>query len=136
MNIIALKPMEAQKILDDWMGTIDSLVDEVSHWAAENEWETRVSNGETTEETLGTYSVPILTIGTPEGRLILEPMDRNPGGEGRVKLIAMPTMSRVRLLHGDREAGWEILTDSGVPLRQPWNKQTFIRLAKDMLGAE
>jgi len=87
------------------------------------------------EEDFSPYSVPVLTIKTPDGRLILEPQAANAGGKGRVKLYASSTLYRVRLLPIDSNGGWTILTDSGIPLWQDWDRETFVRLAKDLLRA-
>jgi len=55
---------------------------------------------------------------------------------GRVQISAWPTLFRVLLLHKSGEEGWIIRTDSGIPIRQPWNRETFISLVRDLLNAE
>jgi hypothetical protein len=46
--------------------------------------------------------------------------------------VAFPFFSRVKQL-GDLEGtDWMIMTDSNIPLRQPWNAETFNQLIKDM----
>ena len=57
------------------------------------------------------------------------------GGTGTVELYAWPALYRVRLLHSKTAGGWAVLTDSGITLKQPWNRETFIGLAEDLLGA-
>lgn len=120
---------------DQWIAAVRDLADQISHWARESGWSVRRSEEEVAEEDFGAYLVPVLTMDTPEGRLILEPQAANAGGKGRVKLYAASTLYRVRLLRGDTDGEWTILTDSGIPLWQPWSKETFVRLAHDLLAA-
>lgn len=115
--------------------SVDRLARQVEAWAQEEQWAVVRSDTELTEEHFGSYQMPILTIEHPSGRLILEPLPHSLSGTGRVKLYAWPSLYRVRLLHDVQNNGWTILTDSGIPIRQPWNKQTFITLAQDLLNA-
>ena len=55
------------------------------------------------------------------------------GGDGRVDVEVYPTLSRVRL-DGADDGGWVIMTDSNVPLRLPWNGDTFRQLAQDLVA--
>ncbi|HET6247764.1 MAG TPA: hypothetical protein VFE47_08710 [Tepidisphaeraceae bacterium] len=50
--------------------------------------------------------------------------------DGRVDLEAWPSMNRVRFV--GKSGGWEIITDSNVPLRQPWNRETFVQPVRDL----
>jgi len=79
-----------------------------------------------------------LIIETPQKeRLTVEVKGRGPSQtSGRVQLSAWPTLFRVMLLHKPGEAEWTIRTDSGIPLRQPWRRETFVSLAKDLLNAD
>lgn len=135
MSVTKLKSAQANTPHQKWLETVQALADEVSGWAREQEWEIQVSEAEVAEEDFSPYSVPVLTIKTPDGRLILEPQAANAGGKGRVKLYASSTLYRVRLLPIDSNGGWTILTDSGIPLWQDWDRETFVRLAKDLLRA-
>lgn len=54
------------------------------------------------------------------------------GGDGRVDLEGYPTLSRVKLI--GTPGGWTIMTDSNVPLRLPWNADTFRQLAEDLVA--
>lgn len=137
------------KILQDWLDLLNGLVTEVSEWVGHQPgWSVELSTTEITEEPLGSYTAPVLTIIADEngirrknkeprtkGRLILEPIARNATGnsKGFVALYAWPTLYRVRLV--DKDNGWAVLTDSGIYLRHPWNETTFIDLAKDLMTA-
>lgn len=137
MSITTPKPKEAQT-LQDWKTAIESLFQEVSEWARDNHWQIKRSEEDVTEKNFGTYRVPVLLLSIPElpeSQIVLEPQAVNAGGRGRIKMYASNTLYRVRLLRGANDAEWTILTDSGIPLHDPWGKETFTRLAKDLLRA-
>jgi hypothetical protein len=54
------------------------------------------------------------------------------GGDGRVDIEGYPTLNRVKLI--GVPGGWTIMTDSNVPLRVPWNAETFHQLARDLVS--
>jgi hypothetical protein len=121
----------------EWIRSLQNLAEQVSEWAkSEPDWQvapTRFSD--ITEERIGTYSAPVVTIQTPKGRLMLEPIARNFPGRGIVEFYAWPTLFRVRLLRGDADADWQVRVDSGFILHEEWNRSNFIRLGNDLLGA-
>ena len=97
-------------------------------------WQLELFPNEVREEELGTYSVPVLEIKTPQGELTLEPLPRRtPGDDIRVYFQAWSTLNRVRLVYQPKQDSWEIMTSSNVPLRQAWTRDNFVRLAKDLL---
>jgi len=127
---------------DEWLRVVNELADEVSAWAGEEpSWEVSAAPAEV-EDALGVYTVPVVTIQTPDGRLVLEPSHYVPSRKangslsGMVEFYAWPTLFRVRLLYGQPGMKWQVMTESRVPLRQEWNRGNFIRLAKDLAGAE
>jgi hypothetical protein len=139
MNTQVLDQAQIHEIVQEWRTTLNHLIEEISGWVQEQPgWSVQpISQQEVAEEALGRYTAPVLTIDTPEGRLILEPMARMGfGSKGIVELYAWPTLYRVRLIQRPPGEGWDILTDSGIKLRQPWNRETFVTLAQDLLGAE
>jgi hypothetical protein len=124
-------------IREDWVHTINSLVNQISEWSQEENWTVEQQPRAINEETVGAYTAPDVTIKTPSGKLMLEVMGRGePNGAGRVELAAWPTYFRVLLLQRPGQTEWTIRTDSGIPLRRPWNKETFVTLARDLLCAE
>ena len=136
------KRPDAGALRDEWLRAIHELADQISAWAREEPgWETSTATAEV-EDDLGIYTVPTVTIQTPDGRLILEPgrytsgRKAGDGLRGSVELYAWPTLFRVRLLYGQPEVKWQVMTESRVPLRQEWNRANFIRLAQDLVGAE
>ncbi|HJQ71747.1 MAG TPA: hypothetical protein VKA70_22415 [Blastocatellia bacterium] len=138
MNTDRSKEKKAAKLRDEWTQTVQDLEREISDWAKAEGWNVHASEKVVSEESIGTYIVPDLIIETPEGeRLILEVKGRGPANSsGRVQLSAWPTLFRVLLLHKSDNDSWIIRTDSGIPLRSTWNRETFITLAKDLLSAE
>jgi hypothetical protein len=139
MNTQTFDPETISQIVQEWQTTLAQLMKDVSEWIQDQPgWSIQpISQKQISEETLGTYTAPVLTIDTPQGRLILEPIARMVfGGRSTVEMYAWPTLYRVRLIRKAEEDDWIILTDSGIPLRQPWNRETFLTLAQDLLGAE
>jgi hypothetical protein len=137
MNVEKPKQQKEDKLRDEWTQAVRDLERDVADWARAEGWNVSASERVVNEESIGVYAVPDLTIETPEGqRLILEVKGRGPAGaSGRVQLFAWPTLFRVLLLRKPDD-GWIIRTDSGIPLRKTWNRETFITLAKDLLSAE
>ena len=137
MNVDKSKQHEVTELRDEWTRAIRDLEKDVADWAKAEGWNVSASERVVREESIGDYAVPDLTIETPEGqRLILEVKGRGPANAaGRVQLFAWPTLFRVLLLRKPDD-GWIIRTDSGIPLRKTWNRETFITLARDLLSAE
>src|SRR5262245_1517902 len=137
MNVEKNKQQEEDRLRDEWTQAVRELEKDVANWAKAEGWNVSASERVVNEESIGVYAVPDLTIETPEGqRLILEVKGRGPAGaSGQVQLFAWPTLFRVLLLRKPDD-GWIVRTDSGIPLRKTWNRETFITLAKDLLSAE
>jgi|SRR5579871_3538095 len=140
MNIPAFDQPTSEKIVQEWLTALSELIANVSKWVKDQPgWSVEPSTKEITEEALGSYIAPVLTINATEGRLILEPMARIViGGTGTVELYAWPALYRVRLLHRVREGidTWVVLTDSRVILKEPWNEETFLYLVQSLLGEQ
>ncbi len=122
---------------DEWLHTVQDLQNKIKTWVyMEPGWSTEWGEiREIQEEPLGTYTVSVLTIHTPNGRLILEPIARNYPGRGIVELFAWPTLFRVRLLRGEQDTDWQVRVDSGFILHEEWSRENFVRLAGDLLNA-
>ncbi len=120
-----------------WVQDVDDLVQQVAAWARqESGWKINsLTKKSIAEEGLGEYEAALVTLQTPDGSLILEPIARNFPGRGIVELYAWPTLFRVRLLRGEADTDWHIRVDSGFTLHQDWNRENFITLANDLLNA-
>ena len=138
MNTNVLETPPTALVRDEWMRALLDLEEDLSCWSVGEGWQVRRATKSFTEESTGQYTAPDLVIDTPEGeRLLVEVKGRGPAeASGRVQLSAWPTLFRVLLLHKPGQDGWVIRTDSGVPIRQPWNRETFVTLAKDLLSAD
>ena len=137
MTIKSLARSQVDSTLrQDWLDQIGELADQIRGWVAqEPDWViTPYEENEIEEQILGTYSVTVWKINTPEGEVRLEPIARNYPGRGIVELYAWPTLRRVHLLPG-KDATWQVRVDSGFNLRQPWNRQHFTLLVQDLIGA-
>lgn len=119
--------------LQEWVALVQSLAKQIQGWSQSQQW--KVEEGQKTihEDMLGVYTVPELRITASGGILHLNPIALHvAGGDGRVDLEAFPTLNRVKLVRSHNQ--WTIMTDSNVPLRDPWNQETFVRLAADLLN--
>ncbi|MBI4581244.1 MAG: hypothetical protein HY718_16195 [Planctomycetes bacterium] len=124
-----------RRLLSDWLDSVGRLVEDVKSWAQASRWSIHEDEKEIREAPFGIYRAPWLRIGTPNGEIRVEPVARFTAGpaDGRVDLEAWPSLNRVMLLRKDDS--WLIMTDSGVPIRQAWNRDTFVQLTKDLLAA-
>jgi len=123
---------------EEWLGTITDLQYQIKAWASDEPgWSTSPGDDHQIQEALlGVYTVTNINIHTPDGRLVLEPIARNYPGAGIIELYAWPTLYRVRLIRDTEWGGWRVRTDSGIYLRQEWNRDNFITLVSDLLAAD
>jgi hypothetical protein len=125
-------PADRQLRVQAWVGHVSLLMDQVEEWSKAEGWTIERSVATIQDEPLGTYEVPQLHIQLPDAELDVEPITADLGeGEGRVDLRSIFTFSRVKLLGGEQ---WRIMTDSNVPLRLPWTRETFAQLARDLVA--
>ncbi len=116
-----------------WVARVDALINQVNEWATAQGWATARTTRSVNERLLGQYTVPVLRVRLPGGEIHVIPVGLNVvGADGRIDIEAFPTLNRVKLV--GRENEWQIYTDSNVPLRQPWNPETFAQLALDLLA--
>ena len=115
----------------EWIQRVTALVDQVQQWATAEGWLVHRTEKQLHERLIGDYSVPTLQIRAPGGELFLKPIAFHiVGADGRVDLEAWPTLNRVKLV--GRDGNWQIVTDSNVPLRKPWDSETFVELVRDL----
>ena len=138
MNTALLDDTRIVLVREEWTQALRTLEKNLTEWSEEEGWQIRPFERSFTEASTGLYTAPDLVIETPDGeRLTVEVKGRGPAeASGRVQLSAWPTLFRVILLHKPGEVNWVIRTDSGIPIRQPWNRETFISVAKDLLSAD
>jgi hypothetical protein len=133
----ALTP-ELQKRRDDWIHRVSELVDQIARWSREAGWEVEFGREGIEEPLLGHYETLTARVTMPRGDLpqravLIVPVGLHvSGGDGRVDVEGYPTLSRVKLIGAPD--GWRIMTDSNVPLRLPWNGDTFRQLAQDLVA--
>jgi hypothetical protein len=79
--------MEEEK--NDWVDQVESLVEDVEKWCQKLGWSASRSTKIISEDHIGNYEVPCLTIHTPSGRIHVDPMGVNIiGAEGRIDILA------------------------------------------------
>lgn len=133
----ALTP-ELQARRTEWLRRVTELVEQVARWSREAGWGVELGQERIDERLLGRYEAPAARVSLPPGDLperavLVVPVGLHiVGGDGRVDLEGYPTLSRVKLIGAPN--GWVIMTDSNVPLRLPWNADTFRQLAQDLVA--
>lgn len=119
-----------------WVGDTEDLVGQVKLWAAQAGWSTEVEPVTLTENGVGTYAVPVLTVQAPAGRLTVEPVAlRTPELDGRVDLYGYPSLARMLLLRDATGARtvWQVRTSDDVDWPVPWGQEAFFQIAKGLL---
>ena len=78
---------DPETVKAEWLGRLDSLVDEVEGWARASGWRTRRIGKTSSERRLGTYRVPVLLMEKDTVEVVLNPVARFvPGADGAVDL--------------------------------------------------
>jgi len=122
-----------QQRRQDWIIRVAALVAEIAQWARAEGWTFEQQTKVLREKNIGEYEVPSLVIHLQGGEIEVNPIALHTiGANGRVDIEAFPTLSRVKLL--GVPDGWMIMTDSNVPLREPWTRETFSQLAHALLS--
>ncbi len=128
--------LDSDRIVSEWTDSVRSLLEELAGWFRDEGWTVRWGSRQITEDDLGTYTIKMLEVQTPDGLLFVEPVARLVGSaDGRVDFYAYPTLYRVMLLRRREGGDWWIRTDSGIPVRHPWSRETFVQLGRDLLSA-
>lgn len=122
---------KGQQRRDEWLHRVGNLIDQVEAWSTAEGWAVLRDDKRIRERLLGEYTAPALRIRAPGGDVFLTPIALHiVGADGRVDLEAWPTLNRVKLV--GRDGAWQIMTDSNVPLREPWGRDTFVSLVRDL----
>jgi hypothetical protein len=122
--------------LKRWVQDLKDFCRDVERWSSACGWKVAWKELDLQEESLGSYTVPLLIIQTAHGAVFVEPVGHTVmGATGRIDLYAYPSLFRVMLLRSASNGQWRIRTDSGIFLRQPWNEDAFRTLVEDLTGA-
>jgi len=96
--ILGIDDPEAVKA--EWLGRLNSLVDEVDGWARTSGWQTRRITKTVRERRLGTYRDPVLLMEKDTVQVVLNPVARYvPGADGTVDLYAAPAYDDIASLY-------------------------------------
>lgn len=117
-----------------WERAVTELCDEVEGWATEKGWSVARQIKQMPEEGWGAYTLPFLSIRTPESAIDVDPIGRNIiEADGRVDIVSFPALNRMLLLRIRDE--WRLKTDARVDWPNPWNKETFFHLVHALASA-
>src|SRR6185437_647121 len=122
-----LNPRQKEIRKEQFIAKVKALAKQVAQWSKAQGWEVKRRQVRVDDGRFGTYRAPELNIRVSEReevRLIPAGLDTLGGWEGRVELLVYPTMADIQFL--GVPDGWCIMTNSNVPLRLPWNSDTFV----------
>jgi hypothetical protein len=118
----------------EWLAALDALLADVTRWSEEQGWQVEAEEKEIREQRLGAYATRKLTVTTPAGKLVIDPIARSVYvAEGRVDMYAWATYNRVVLER--RRGEWVVRTESNIDWPLPWSRETFLDLAGRLLGS-
>ena len=125
---------DPETVKAEWLGRLDSLVDEVEGWARASGWRTRRIGKTLSERRLGTYRVPVLLMEKDTVEVVLNPVRFVPGADGAVDLYEAPAYDDIASLYfeGDHwvvhygERPDPLATHSEVEITpRPYSEQTI-----------
>lgn len=133
-TINQVAPADVDARFSRWTERVRDLVAQLADWYRAEGWTVVESPMTIREPGLPEYELPRLIVHvTDREELHVKPIGlRLPYAVGRVDLEGYPTLSRVKLMA--RPDGWQIMTDSRVPLRVPWTRESFVQLATDLVA--
>ncbi|HWE35724.1 MAG TPA: hypothetical protein VG406_04065 [Isosphaeraceae bacterium] len=112
---------------DEWIADVTRIVDDVEAWASEQDWLVHRHPKTLTDDSIGSYEVPMLMIRTPNAPLVLDPLARDVvGASGRIDLSVLQSLDNILIIKN--EAGWHLVVDPP-NLDRPWSKEGFLELA-------
>ena len=129
------KSDDAKQKRDSWIAEVERLAVDVEHWAKTRDWAVRREMKNFTEDEIGTYQLPVLTVLTSLGRVVFEPVARFvAGGSGRIDLYAFPSFSQVVLVRRGRK--WTFLSESDhSDLGRKWKEADFVKTLSELQAA-
>jgi hypothetical protein len=134
-NVSKPKSAVAKQERDSWVDEVERLAADVEKWAKTRDWAVRRELKNFTEDEIGTYQLPVLTVLTALGRVVFEPVARFvAGGSGRIDLYAFPSFSQVVLVRRGRK--WIFLSDSDhSDLGRRWKEADFVETLSELQAA-
>jgi hypothetical protein len=115
---------------DEWVAAVERIADDVEAWTREQQWLVHRDWKTITEDQIGSYEVPVLTIQTFTAHLILDPIARYIiGASGRIDLCVFPSYENVLIVR--TEAGWQFVTIPST-INRPWSKEAFVEIASEL----
>src|SRR5262249_10729582 len=119
---------------DAWVAAVQELVAQAEAWSHQKNWSVFRDQKEIREDRIGSYHVPVLTIQSAQGRLMLNPIARFiVGAKGRVDLDVFPSYDSVPIIRTD--GGWQFKSDDRPELDQPWAEDSFTRIAAELMSS-
>lgn len=124
-----------EMVRDEWVGRLQTLVDQVEAWGREFGWATRRIEKRMEDSQIGTYKAPALLLQAEFTRVLLEPVARFvPGASGAVDLYLMPAYDDIASLYDTPNGGWQLhYIWSGSPSVGDVRDANAVPLTKDAL---
>jgi hypothetical protein len=131
VSTLPRRPVENwEAVRDEWVAAVERIADDAEAWALEQQWFVHRGRKPITEDRIGFYEVPLLTIQTFSARLIFEPIARYVGGaSGRIDFCVFPSYDYVLVVR--TEAGWQFVKEPPT-IDHPWSKEAFLEIAAEL----
>jgi hypothetical protein len=115
---------------DEWVGAVERIADDAEAWVREQGWLAHREYKTLTEDQIGSYEVPVLTIQTFTAHLILDPIARYiMGASGRIDFCVFPSYDYFLVVR--TEAGWQFATNPPT-VNRPWSKESFLEIVPEL----
>jgi hypothetical protein len=116
-----------------WVQKVNDFMDQISGWATALGWKVEREQTMIHEKGVGDYELPLVRVLLPQGEIEAMPIGLHGWRkQGRIDFRAIPTIAFLRF--DPTPDGWRIMTDSHIPLRIPWNQESFAQVVTDMIG--
>ncbi len=117
----------------EWIVAVEQLVGDVEAWVTKRNWWVHRELKTVTEDELGSYEVPVLTMQSPTARFVLEPIARYVmGAEGRVDLSIFPSYDRFMIVRAD--GGWRLRSLDRRDRNFAWSERAFFKVIAELMA--
>jgi hypothetical protein len=130
--------VDADRLRDEWLVRLGTLLDSVETWARELDWSTRRIEKKMDDHEIGKHVAPALLLQKEVTRVLLDPIARSaPGVEGVVDFYLMPGWDDIaRLFFHD--GAWHVyhaFPRRGTPVEppsRPLSRETIREVLEDL----
>jgi hypothetical protein len=118
-----------------WVAEVEKVFQDAEEWSAQEGWGTLRDMKMIKEEGVESYELPRMLIHGLEGRVLLEPLERDPiDGEGRFEICVIPSYDSTPIVKvGDR---WRFFDRSRGRLGPVWSRKSLVKVRKQLFDSQ